>query len=220
MALRQRLRNTRTITIDTKGGDFSTIAAACDYINSQTHDTENRWLIIAYTNDYDAEVFTLPSYTTLKYEGATGTDGEAVGLHIETSGAIAGKFLSGTNKAAFFGRQGSGTATTVEIDRQLSGTSNLDGDLLKINDHPTTSGTIAGALLRATSSGGGVTSGDKFVVERNGDVKVAKNLIVTAPTVPSTASSTGIVGQVAWDSGFVYICTATNTWKRVAIATW
>lgn len=39
-------------------------------------------------------------------------------------------------------------------------------------------------------------------------------------TVPSTAASTGTTGMMSWDSSFIYICTATNTWKRVAIATW
>lgn len=37
---------------------------------------------------------------------------------------------------------------------------------------------------------------------------------------PAAANSTGTAGQVAVDSGYIYICTATNTWKRVAIATW
>jgi hypothetical protein len=38
--------------------------------------------------------------------------------------------------------------------------------------------------------------------------------------VPATATSTGIVGDYAADASFFYICHATNTWKRVAIATW
>jgi len=38
--------------------------------------------------------------------------------------------------------------------------------------------------------------------------------------VPSTSSSTGTVGDIAFDSSYVYICHATNTWKRVAVATW
>lgn len=39
-------------------------------------------------------------------------------------------------------------------------------------------------------------------------------------SAPATASSTGTAGDIAYDSGFLYVCTATNTWKRVAIATW
>lgn len=39
-------------------------------------------------------------------------------------------------------------------------------------------------------------------------------------TVPATASSTGIAGQIAYDTSYVYICIATNTWKRAALSTW
>lgn len=39
-------------------------------------------------------------------------------------------------------------------------------------------------------------------------------------SAPASASATGTAGQIAYDSGFLYVCTATNTWKRVAIATW
>jgi len=37
---------------------------------------------------------------------------------------------------------------------------------------------------------------------------------------PSTASDACTTNQFAFDTGFIYVCTATNTWKRVAIATW
>ena len=53
-----------------------------------------------------------------------------------------------------------------------------------------------------------------------GDLEVGDDLIVTAPTVPGSAGATGTVGMISWDSSYIYICIATNTWKRVAIATW
>jgi hypothetical protein len=37
---------------------------------------------------------------------------------------------------------------------------------------------------------------------------------------PSAANATGTAGTWAWDASFIYICVATDTWKRVAIATW
>ena len=37
---------------------------------------------------------------------------------------------------------------------------------------------------------------------------------------PSSATATGTAGEVAWDANYIYICTATNAWKRVAISTW
>ena len=39
-------------------------------------------------------------------------------------------------------------------------------------------------------------------------------------TAPATASSTGTFGEIRIDTNYIYICTATNTWKRVAITTW
>lgn len=43
------------------------------------------------------------------------------------------------------------------------------------------------------------------------------NLLTTAP---ASASATGVAGEVRFAAGFIYICTATDTWQRVATATW
>ncbi len=45
-------------------------------------------------------------------------------------------------------------------------------------------------------------------------------LRLSAFKTPSSASDTGVAGTFCYDTNFIYICTATNTWKRVAIATW
>ena len=37
---------------------------------------------------------------------------------------------------------------------------------------------------------------------------------------PATASSTGSAGDIRYDSGYVYVCVATDTWKRAALTTW
>jgi hypothetical protein len=39
-------------------------------------------------------------------------------------------------------------------------------------------------------------------------------------SAPSTASSTGLAGQIAYDSSFIYVCISANTWKRAAITSW
>ena len=46
-----------------------------------------------------------------------------------------------------------------------------------------------------------------------GDVSVSTK-------TPASASATGVAGTITWDANYLYVCTATNTWKRVAIATW
>jgi len=34
---------------------------------------------------------------------------------------------------------------------------------------------------------------------------------------PSSGTDTGTAGQLAWDANFLYICVATNSWKRIAL---
>jgi hypothetical protein len=36
---------------------------------------------------------------------------------------------------------------------------------------------------------------------------------------PSTSTSTGIPGQIAWDATHIYVCTAVNTWVRATLST-
>ena len=37
---------------------------------------------------------------------------------------------------------------------------------------------------------------------------------------PAAANSAGVVGQIAYDTSYLYVCVATNTWLQVGIATW
>ncbi len=39
-------------------------------------------------------------------------------------------------------------------------------------------------------------------------------------TAPTTAADACTAGAVAYDSSWLYVCVATNTWVRVAVATW
>ena len=38
--------------------------------------------------------------------------------------------------------------------------------------------------------------------------------------VPASATASGAPGDVAFDTGFMYVCTATNKWLRAPLATW
>ena len=38
--------------------------------------------------------------------------------------------------------------------------------------------------------------------------------ILKAPQTTKASNATGTVGQICWDSNYIYVCTATNTWKR------
>lgn len=52
-------------------------------------------------------------------------------------------------------------------------------------------------------------------VDTNSDV-----IRVRTSKTPASAAATGNVGDIAWDSSYIYVCVATDTWERAAIATW
>jgi hypothetical protein len=46
------------------------------------------------------------------------------------------------------------------------------------------------------------------------------NIPCPTSSVPVTVTSTGTAGQLAYDSSHVYVCVATNTWRRASLSTW
>lgn len=68
---------------------------------------------------------------------------------------------------------------------------------------------IAGTVWRDTDTG------QLYLYDGTNDLEIAVNA-----GVPASTAATGFAGQVAWDDSYFYICTATDTWKRVAVATW
>lgn len=57
-------------------------------------------------------------------------------------------------------------------------------------------------------------------VPTNGDLGILAFEDYVMVPVPASATAVGIQGQLAQDGSYLYVCTANNTWKRVAISTW
>ena len=108
-------------------------------------------------------------------------------------GAIDGTPIGGTSAAA-------GTFTTINA------TSTVTAATVDING-----GAIDGTNIGATTPGTGAFS----ALQANAD-----HIIITTSQTPASASAAGTQGEVAWDSDYIYVCIATNTWKRVALSTW
>lgn len=53
-----------------------------------------------------------------------------------------------------------------------------------------------------------------------GTTTAVKYKLSALNTAPSSASDTGTTGEIRIDADYIFICVATNTWKRVAISTW
>lgn len=48
----------------------------------------------------------------------------------------------------------------------------------------------------------------------------ADTVRVRTEKTPASATATGNAGDICWDANYVYVCVATNTWKRSALSTW
>lgn len=71
-----------------------------------------------------------------------------------------------------------------------------------------------------------VASTDRVLVLRNpaGSASVrtvnfstlSANILISN-SVPANSTSDGIPGTIRFDSGYIYVCTANNTWKRATL---
>lgn len=127
--------------------------------------------------------------------------------------------------------------TGTFIDRFFSGSASVNITVASTNTHSTgglrseqvtTAGDIVGfnrigsaffAVGMRATDGAWCASPSGFLDD--GGLVVRQNGRCAVPSVPpASASAAGKPGDITWDSSFIYICVATDTWKRVAIATW
>jgi hypothetical protein len=106
------------------------------------------------------------------------------------------------------------TGSTMQM-ALLSGTGDTSG---KLEVYKT--GGAAGGVLNINTSGGGAVNFGSGTATFAGAATIAGTVIHTLSATPATSTATGTVGTISWDSGYIYICTSANTWKRVAIGSW
>lgn len=107
-------------------------------------------------------------------------------------GAIDGTVIGASSAAAatFTNITASGTSTLTTVDINA-------GDIDGTNIGTSTPGAGTFSAL--------VTTGDHVRID-------------TSQT-PASSSASGTAGEIAWDSNYIYVCVATNSWKRVALST-
>jgi len=135
---------------------------------------------------------------------------------------------------------------TVPTLNQVCASGNVTSTSLDINNTADISGTLTlskptGTGLQVTSDasiGGTLTVNTTASFTDAGSSISASGLISTAGNIlalgtiggaflltdsanaPASAAAAGTAGSIVADANYIYVCTATNTWKRVAIATW
>lgn len=60
----------------------------------------------------------------------------------------------------------------------------------------------------------------RLSIASDGTTTNSGTIINSLSATPASSSAAGVTGTLSWDASFIYVCTATNTWKRSAIATW
>jgi hypothetical protein len=140
------------------------------------------------------------------YDNTKGTLGYNTGGAVtqETSKST-GVTLNGASGRITLNAAALDTATTVSFT--LTNTSITANDLLLLNQARIDS---SGRLLVGTST----NTGDSLFQVNGNRIRIA-----TAKT-PASAADTGAQGEISWDADYIYVCTATNTWKRAALSTW
>ena len=71
-----------------------------------------------------------------------------------------------------------------------------------------------------TGSGANAGNGDNIraaFIKVNANFTELYTLTGSVPNGTKTATATGTAGQISYDANYIYICTATNTWKRAAL---
>jgi len=90
------------------------------------------------------------------------------------------------------------------------------------------SNTVAGVITKVARMyigsngkvgvGGGFTPDTPPVLSGTGVLHVKGDIIRLEGTRTPAQASACNAGEIAWDASFMYVCTATNTWKRASLA--
>ena len=104
---------------------------------------------------------------------------------------------------------------------QLWATSNLT-NYMRFQGYDTSTQTFAATDIMRIVTGG--TGAGNVGIQTNSptarlDINADTMRLRTART-PASASAAGNAGDICWDASYLYICTATNTWRRIAHDTW
>ena len=131
------------------------------------------------------------------------TSAAAGGLTLKTAGSNESLLSIGVSTsldAAFISSLQNGTGAARPITFVVGSSST--NERMRID--------TSGRLLVGTPS----ESGGSLLQVNDDRIRIASS------KTPASASDTGTAGEICWDSSYIYVCTATDTWKRATLSTW
>ena len=144
--------------------------------------------------------------TTANAFVGSGLQAAAIGNVIPGSGSFTTLLVGGLQADAIGNvSAGTGSFTTGTFSSTLNATGATT----------LTTATVGGIQAKAI---GNVTPGTGTFSTLTGTTLIVGT--GTSGGAPATSSSAGAVGQIAWDSTYIYVCVATNRWVRATLGTW
>lgn len=98
-------------------------------------------------------------------------------------------------------------------------------------DGPVSTGVAPVRIGFATRTGGSGTMTEKLTIKNDGKIGInatvptallhvgGDTLRLQTPKTPASSSAACNQGDISWDANYVYVCVATNQWKRAALGT-
>jgi hypothetical protein len=186
------------------GQQFHTLAADVD--------TQNRG---SATANADRTVYTMTDIINT-VTGSVGDIGGSIADNQIAIGAATSNEIEGSDSLSFDGtdivmpqyiRHKDSTTTLMGFSGANTWKVRADGeDRIIANETNVTLHYDGGATHLSTGVRGVVTYGQADLNALN--------------TAPNSATDTGVLGEIRWAADYVYLCTATDTWVRAALATW
>lgn len=164
-------------------------------------------------------------------------DGSAAAVMVQSFGAYTSLFLKRANgsqasptqvvandvigQVMVFGYHSGGAfslgAGVLHMVAAEDWTSTAQGNNLRIRT-TALGATSSSERLRVNSEGLIGIATTSPVISSTGKLHMAADTLRLSTARTPTGGGTGNTGEVCWDSSYIYVCTATNTWKRVALA--
>ena len=153
-------------------------------------------------------------------------------LHITESVSSTGLFVESVEATAV------SAADITLYHHRGSAVSGQDADVLSSlifqgnNDASTPEQIVFGSIATSIVDASDTTEDGKLDLKVQAAGTLTSMAAITAANVtlgsrpilpthtPASATAAGTAGEIAWDAAYIYVCTATNAWKRVAISTW
>lgn len=112
----------------------------------------------------------------------------------------------------------------VSIDL-FRGSGTTDGAAIGLSTSASAGALTQGVLLSRANNlilqnGGTFTDDTVNRLQVGGSIKSTQYKLSALNTAPASATAAGTTGEIRYTATHIYVCTATNTWVRAALATW